>query len=96
MFIVSLEYAVDPDTVEPYRMAHMAWVREGFERGVFIASGRKSPPSGGIILAREASRERLTAWLNEDPFIVAGVAQYHVEEFLPTTVGNGFEGLKGI
>ena len=96
MFIVSLDYMVDPETVEPYRMAHMAWVREGFERGVFIASGRKSPPSGGIILAKATSRERLVAWMDEDPFIVAGVAQYRVEEFLPTTVSGGFEVLKGI
>ncbi|GAB2784571.1 YciI family protein [Halomonas shantousis] len=96
MFIVSLEYVMAPEAVEPHRMAHMAWVRAGFEQGVFIASGRKEPRTGGIILARISSRKRLQAILEEDPFIVAGVARYELVEFMPTTVGTGFEALKGL
>ena len=52
MFIVSLRYVVPVEQVEPHMEGHMAWLEDHYASGMFMASGRKVPRTGGIILAR--------------------------------------------
>lgn len=94
MFVVSLTYVVELSEVEPHLAAHVEFLEWHYARGHFVASGRKVPRTGGIILARVASREQLDAILAEDPFQQAGVAEYEVTEFLATKVAPGFESIK--
>lgn len=94
MFIVSLTYKVDVSVVDTYLAEHMAYLEKQYALGHFIASGRKVPRTGGVILARADSAEALDLILQDDPFFKAGVADYAVTEFIATKVGPGLEALK--
>ncbi|MGY1495030.1 YciI family protein [Aeromonas dhakensis] len=84
MFVISLTYIVDMDEVERYLAAHIAYLEEQYVAGHFLASGRKVPRVGGIILACVSSRGMLDDILAEDPFMLNRVASYDIIEFVPT------------
>ncbi|WP_371257877.1 YciI family protein [Pseudoalteromonas sp. '520P1 No. 423'] len=50
----------------------------------FIASGRKEPRTGGVILINAQDKAEVDATIKEDPFYIADVANYDVTEFIPT------------
>ena len=84
MFILELTYTAPVENVDKLLDAHVTWLDEGYESGVFIASGRKNPRDGGVILAVGEDRahiERLTA---TDPFVTGGVCAYRITEFTAT------------
>ncbi|HDR14060.1 MAG TPA: hypothetical protein ENN79_00955, partial [Desulfobacteraceae bacterium] len=70
--------------------------REEYGKRNFIASGRKVPRTGGIILSCVQTKEELEAILERDPFKIAGIADYEITEFSPTMTADGFEILKEI
>lgn len=92
MFVLSVTYIAPIEAVEPHVEPHMQWVSAGYERGWFLASGRKNPRTGGIILAK-GTREEIEAYLAEDPFVTGGVAEYEVTEVLFSRTAPGLEGL---
>ena len=94
MFIVSLHYKVDLVEVERLMPAHLVFLEACYANGVFIASGRKEPRTGGIILAKALNLEVLNKVLAKDPFQIAGIADYEITEFIPTMVAEGVESLK--
>ena len=73
MFILSLTYTAPLNEVDKHIAPHMAWVTMGYDEGLFLASGRKEPRTGGVILAIGA-RAELEALVATDPFVTAGVA----------------------
>ncbi|WP_319471055.1 YciI family protein [uncultured Pseudodesulfovibrio sp.] len=93
MFIVTLTYVVSLETVDSYLDEHIAFLKQQYAEGVFLASGRKVPRTGGVILARSESEEKLNAVLEQDPFKRNGVAEYSVAEFVPSMTADGLEGL---
>ncbi|MGY4101681.1 YciI family protein [Nocardia sp. R16R-3T] len=84
MFVVILTYTADLGTIDSLIAEHAAWLDANYAAGVFVASGRRVPRTGGVILADAGSRAQLDAVLKQDPFGVAGVATYEVVEFVPT------------
>lgn len=94
MFILSLTYLKGNDEADKHMEPHMAWVKEGYARGWFLASGRKVPRTGGVIFAR-GERAELEAYVAADPFAIHGVAAYEVQEIAFTNVIDGLESLKG-
>lgn len=96
MFVVSLTYKAELSEVDNYISEHIAYLEQYYDKGNFIASGRKVPRTGGVILAHAESREKLIAILQEDPFYKADVASYEVTEFVPSNVGQGFESLANL
>lgn len=96
MFVVSLTYKAELSEVDNYISEHVAYLEQYYDKGNFIASGRKVPRTGGVILAHAESREKLIAILQEDPFYKADVASYEVTEFVPSKVGQGFESLANL
>ncbi|MBB5572955.1 MULTISPECIES: YciI family protein [Rhizobium] len=93
MFILSLTYLKGNDEADEHMEPHMAWVKEGYAKGWFLASGRKVPRTGGIIFAL-GDRDELEAYVAADPFTIHGVAAYEVTEIALTTVVEGLEALK--
>ncbi|MGP9017326.1 YciI family protein [Streptomyces sp. BR1] len=84
MFILDLTYTAPLTRVDELLGEHVAWLNEQYAAGVFIASGRKEPREGGVILAvgdDRAAIERITA---ADPFSVNGVCAYRITEFYAT------------
>ncbi|MFD2166475.1 YciI family protein [Thalassotalea euphylliae] len=86
MFIISLTYKVELNQVDRHLPAHLDFLKQQYADGNFIASGRKVPRTGGIILAQTKSRELLEEILSLDPFHKANIADYEITEFVPTKV----------
>ena len=94
MYIVDLTYVEPLETVDFHLEAHVAYLKEQYASGVFLASGRKVPRTGGVILARCGSGEELQAVLDRDPFKQNGVARYTVTEFVPSMTAEGLEAFR--
>lgn len=84
MFIVSLSYIQPIEEVERHLQAHIDWLTLHYEKKSFIASGRKVPRTGGIILSNLDSKEELEQILAQDPFSTNRVAEFEIIEFVPS------------
>ncbi|MFD3870523.1 YciI family protein [Streptomyces sp. NPDC058623] len=84
MFVMELTYIAPIEDVEDEMDAHVAWLAGHYANGVFLASGRKVPRDGGVILAGGVSRAEIEEIAAGDPFVVAGVCSYRITEFLAT------------
>jgi uncharacterized protein YciI len=86
MFILELTYIVPLERVDELLADHVAWLDTHYEAGVFIASGRKQPRDGGVILAVADDRAAIDRIVATDPFHVNDFATYRITEFLATKV----------
>jgi len=84
MFLVLLHYKRPLHEVDALLAEHNAFLDRHYLDGHFLMSGRREPRTGGVILARAASREEVEALFDEDPFKRNDIADYQVIEFLPT------------
>jgi uncharacterized protein YciI len=91
MFVLELTYTAPLDEIDALREAHMEWVDEQFEAGVFVVSGRKKPLDGGVILAVGDDRDRIEAVVASDPFVQEEVCAYRVTEFTASRTAPGLE-----
>lgn len=94
MFIVELNYEVRLEKVNEYLEEHIEYLKKQYSEGVFIASGRKTPRTGGVIMSKIKSKNKLLAILNEDPFKINNIANYRIIEFNPSMTSKEFEILK--
>ena len=94
MFIISLNYKAELEEVDRLLDAHVAYLKNEYANGNFIASGRKVPRTGGIIISGIKTRDQLEAILAKDPFNQAGITEYDITEFIPSMVADGFKTLK--
>jgi uncharacterized protein YciI len=94
MFILSLTYVKPNDEADRHMEPHMAWVKEGYAKGWFLASGRKVPRTGGVIFAI-GDPTAIEAYVAADPFTLNGVAEYKITELAVTMAVEGLEILKG-
>ncbi|HFD32661.1 MAG TPA: GTP cyclohydrolase [Gammaproteobacteria bacterium] len=94
MFIVSLNYIRPLEQVDSLLEEHIEFLNMQYEKKVFIASGRKVPRTGGVILARAKNKEELSAILEQDPFYKNDIAKYEITEFIPSMTLPEFTILK--
>ncbi len=94
MFVISLTYKCHLEEVDKYLDAHVSYLKREYSNGSFLASGRKVPRTGGVILSTVKTRDELELILERDPFFQAGIAEYDITEFISSMVAEGFEQLK--
>lgn len=94
MFVIELTYVKPLGEVDKYLSEHVEFLKKQYNAGFFLASGRKVPRSGGMILARADNRQVLEDVLNEDPFRANGIAMYEITEFVPTMTASELGFLK--
>jgi uncharacterized protein YciI len=94
MFIVTLTYLKTVEEVDALMPGHITWLDEGYASGLFVASGRRIPRTGGVILARSGDEQALIEFLARDPFAIHGAARFDVVEFSATKTAPGLEALK--
>ena len=82
MFIINLNYVVPLEQLDAHMTEHVKYLHKYYKLNVFVASGRKVPRTGGIILALAKSREAVEAIIHEDPFYIHKLAEFSVTEFL--------------
>lgn len=84
MFIINLTYKTELEKVDQFIEPHIDYLNKQYELGHFIASGRKVPRTGGIILSNVASRSELEKIIELDPFKKYDLADYEITEFVPS------------
>ncbi|SEO61243.1 YciI family protein [Amycolatopsis saalfeldensis] len=84
MFVVLLNYTAPIEEIDYVLPDHAQWLAKQYEQGLFLASGRRNPRIGGVIITRPMARGKLDAILATDPFSVQHLARYEVIEFSPT------------
>ncbi len=94
MFIVSLSYICELEEIDKILPEHVEYLKNQYEKGSFIASGRKVPRTGGIILSKLDSLEKLEEVLDQDPFKINNLAKYEIQEFVPSMTSKEFSNLK--
>ncbi|RAW00840.1 YciI family protein [Pseudochryseolinea flava] len=82
MFIINLHYIVPLDELDAHMTPHVKFLQKYYKANVFIASGRKVPRTGGIILALAKSKEEVEKIIQEDPFYIHKLAEFTITEFL--------------
>lgn len=95
MFIVLLTYQVSLDLIDASLEAHSQWLDRQYDDGVFLASGRQVPRTGGVIFAGGVDRSELERRLALDPFQANNLASASVVEFTPGRTVAGLELLLG-
>lgn len=82
MFIIDLHYVVPLEKLDAHMTEHVKFLKKYYEKNVFVASGRKVPRTGGIILALAESKEQIEEIIKEDPFYSLKLAEFRITEFL--------------
>ncbi|CAM5674996.1 hypothetical protein GCM10010329_41930 [Streptomyces spiroverticillatus] len=91
MFVLELTYTAPVEQVDALMTDHVAWLDAQYEAGVVLASGRKRPRDGGVLLAVAPSRAAIEAVTAADPFVTGGVCAYRITEFVATKTAPGLE-----
>lgn len=83
MYLLLVHYTQPMDKVDALTPAHRAYLDTFVASGHLMMSGRRSPPSGGVIIAKFTNRSQADAFIAADPFVTGAVARYEVIEFTP-------------
>ncbi|MEM0933963.1 MAG: YciI family protein [Bacteroidota bacterium] len=84
MFIINLTYTSKLEKIDQLLEAHVKFLDSQYKSGHFLASGRKVPRTGGIILSDVSSKSALEKIIEEDPFKQNKLAAYEIIEFVPS------------
>ncbi len=63
---------------------HNAWIKRGFDDGVFLLAGGLQPSMGGGIVAHNTSQTDLQRRVNDDPFVAENVVSAEILEITPS------------
>lgn len=95
MYVILIEYDAPLARIDEALPAHAEWLDQQYEAGRFLASGRREPRTGGVIIAAEGLRAELEAVIAQDPFAELGLARHTIIEFHPSRSALArFEGPK--
>lgn len=86
MFIVLLKFSGNKGQAGQFMDGHKAWIKRGFEDGVFLLAGSLQPNLGGVILAHNTSLPEIQSRVKGDPFVVENVVSAEILEVTPAKV----------
>ena len=86
MFIINQNYIVPLEQLDAHMTDHVKFLKKYYKENIFLASGRKVPRTGGIILALAKSKEEVERIIKEDPFYKHKLAEFSIVEFLTSQV----------
>ena len=78
MFIVLLRFSDNKAQAGQYMEGHNAWLKRGFDDGVFLVAGSLQPKLGGGILAHNTSLADLQLRVSGDPFVAENVRRLRI------------------
>ncbi|QPO12091.1 MULTISPECIES: YciI family protein [unclassified Thalassospira] len=91
MFAIFLKFAENRPKAPEFMDAHKAWIKQGFDDGVFLMVGSLQPNMGGAVLAHGVSRDEIETRVNEDPFVVEGIVSAEILEISPARADQRFD-----
>jgi len=83
MFIVLLKFSENKGDAGQFMEGHNAWIKHGFDDGVFLVAGSLQPSQGGAIVAHNTTLLDLQSRVNNDPFVAKNVVSAEVLEITP-------------
>ncbi|EJC64114.1 YciI family protein [Rhizobium sp. 1AS11] len=83
MFVVTLKFSANKAKAPALMEGHNAWLKRGFDEGIFLLSGSIQPSAGGAVLAHNTSRADLETRVQQDPFVVEDVVTVNILEIAP-------------
>ncbi|HCM9227693.1 YciI family protein [Enterobacter bugandensis] len=93
IYVVVLTYIKPLEDVDSQIPAHVEWLKKGYLDGVFLASGRRIPRDGGVILAKCDNIEVLETRLRQDPFQKLNIAKAEIFPFEATMKAHLLESI---
>ena len=84
MFIVLLKFAGNKGKAGQFMDGHKAWLKRGFDDGVFLLAGSLQPNLGGGIVAHNVALRDLQSRVNDDPFVTESVVSAEILEIAPS------------
>lgn len=82
-FIVAINYSAAFTEIEPIVPSHRQHIQAAVDAGIILLSGPRVPRTGGMVIARAESESVIQNMIDQDPYKIAGVAEYQVIEFTP-------------
>ncbi|MBI3563065.1 MAG: hypothetical protein HY080_15250 [Gammaproteobacteria bacterium] len=95
MFIVLLKFSDNKAQASQYMAGHNAWIKRGFDDGVFLLVGGLQPNLGGGIVAHNTSLSALQNRVNADPFVTEHVVNAEILEITPSRADKQLQFLLG-
>jgi uncharacterized protein YciI len=83
MFVVTLKFSANKAKAPALMEGHNAWLKRGFDEGIFLLSGSIQPSAGGAVLVHNTSRADLETRVQQDPFVVEDVVTADILEIAP-------------
>jgi uncharacterized protein YciI len=95
MFVVLLKFSSNKGQAGRLMEGHNAWIKQGFDDGVFVLTGSLQPGLGGGILAHNTSLPELQTRVNGDPFVAQSVVSAEILEITPARADARLAFLRG-
>lgn len=95
MFAIFLKFAENRAKAPEFMDAHKAWIKQGFDDGVFLMVGSLQPNMGGAVLAHGVSRDEIEVRVNEDPFVAEDIVTAEILEISPARADQRLDFLMG-
>ena len=83
MFIVLLKFSENKGHAGQFMEGHNAWIKHGFDDGVFLVAGGLQLSQGGAIVAHNTTLLDLQTRVNDDPFVAENVVSAEILEITP-------------
>ncbi|MDA8440121.1 MAG: YciI family protein [Propionibacterium sp.] len=84
LFIIDFTYTASLERIDEMLDEQRAWFDDGYAAGVLLASGRKVPRKGTIILAVGQSAAEIDRYFQGSPFVRNGLVEHRITEFVPS------------
>lgn len=95
MFVVLLRFSDNKGNAGQFMDGHKAWIKRGFDDGVFLLAGSLQPNLGGGIVAHNTLLPDLQGRVNSDPFVVEDVVKAEILEITPSRTDARLQFLLG-
>jgi uncharacterized protein YciI len=82
-FIVDIHYSVPYERIAEIVQDHRAFLQKGFDSGFLLLSGPKEPRSGGFVICKAQSLEKIVEYFDFDPYKLSNASTYTFMEFSP-------------
>ena len=93
MFVITLRFT-DKTKAPQFMDGHNAWIKRGFDDGMFLLAGNLRPNAGGAILAHNMTSGEIAARVQDDPFVAEGIVSAEILVIMPSQADERLAFLK--
>ncbi|MDX1949456.1 MAG: YciI family protein [Rickettsiales bacterium] len=95
IFIIDIIYTKPLAEIDLHVAEHRAYLDKFYTSKHLIFSGRKNPPSGGIVVGMFADINEAEKFVAGDPFKIKNLADYKITEFNPVKYNQQVKDILG-